>query len=113
MSKRICVVSGSRAEYGLMYWVLHELKQEPTVFTSWSSPVLTCHTSSALRCARSRPTAFRLQAGRNAGVERHPGGVAKSIGLGVIGMSDALADLRPDVAMVLGDRFEILAAAQA
>ena len=47
---------------------------------------------------------FSIAAGRNAGVERHPGGVAKSIGLGVIGMSDALADLRPDVAMVLGDR---------
>ena len=42
-----------------------------------------------------------------------PGGVAKSIGLGVIGMSDALEQLRPDLVLVLGDRFEILAAVQA
>jgi UDP-hydrolysing UDP-N-acetyl-D-glucosamine 2-epimerase len=42
-----------------------------------------------------------------------PGGVAKSIGLGVIGMSDALEQLEPDVVLVLGDRFEILAAVQA
>jgi UDP-N-acetylglucosamine 2-epimerase (non-hydrolysing)/GDP/UDP-N,N'-diacetylbacillosamine 2-epimerase (hydrolysing) len=42
-----------------------------------------------------------------------PGGVAKSIGLGVIGMSEAFEQLRPDVVLVLGDRFEILAAAQA
>jgi UDP-N-acetylglucosamine 2-epimerase (non-hydrolysing)/GDP/UDP-N,N'-diacetylbacillosamine 2-epimerase (hydrolysing) len=41
------------------------------------------------------------------------GGVCKSIGLGVIGMSDALESLQPDVVVVLGDRFEILAAAQA
>ncbi len=42
-----------------------------------------------------------------------PGGVARSIGLGVIGMSDAFEALHPDVVVVLGDRFEILAAAQA
>jgi UDP-N-acetylglucosamine 2-epimerase (non-hydrolysing)/GDP/UDP-N,N'-diacetylbacillosamine 2-epimerase (hydrolysing) len=42
-----------------------------------------------------------------------PVGVAKSIGLGVIGFADALARLDPDILVVLGDRFEILAAAQA
>jgi GDP/UDP-N,N'-diacetylbacillosamine 2-epimerase (hydrolysing) len=39
-----------------------------------------------------------------------PVGVAKSIGLGAIGFADALADLKPDVLLVLGDRFEILSA---
>jgi UDP-hydrolysing UDP-N-acetyl-D-glucosamine 2-epimerase len=42
-----------------------------------------------------------------------PSGIAKSIALGVIGFSDAIERLRPDAMMVLGDRFEILAAAQA
>ncbi|HJW31183.1 MAG TPA: UDP-N-acetylglucosamine 2-epimerase, partial [Saprospiraceae bacterium] len=41
-----------------------------------------------------------------------PVGVTKSIGLGVIGFADALERLKPDVMVVLGDRFEILAAAQ-
>ncbi|MCG2581563.1 MAG: UDP-N-acetylglucosamine 2-epimerase [Marinobacter sp.] len=40
-------------------------------------------------------------------------GVAKSIGLGTIGMADALERLAPDVLVILGDRFEALAAAQA
>jgi UDP-N-acetylglucosamine 2-epimerase (non-hydrolysing)/GDP/UDP-N,N'-diacetylbacillosamine 2-epimerase (hydrolysing) len=40
-------------------------------------------------------------------------GIAKSIGLGVIGFADALDQLRPDLLLVLGDRFEILAAVQA
>jgi UDP-N-acetylglucosamine 2-epimerase (non-hydrolysing)/GDP/UDP-N,N'-diacetylbacillosamine 2-epimerase (hydrolysing) len=40
-------------------------------------------------------------------------GVAKSLGLGVIGFADAFAALVPDVVVVLGDRFEILACAQA
>ena len=37
-------------------------------------------------------------------------GTSKSVGLGVIGMTDALSDLKPDLIVILGDRFEILAA---
>ncbi|MFZ8278343.1 UDP-N-acetylglucosamine 2-epimerase, partial [Staphylococcus aureus] len=39
-------------------------------------------------------------------------GVAKSIGLGVIGFADAFARLQPDIIVILGDRFEALAVAQ-
>jgi UDP-N-acetylglucosamine 2-epimerase (non-hydrolysing)/GDP/UDP-N,N'-diacetylbacillosamine 2-epimerase (hydrolysing) len=42
-----------------------------------------------------------------------PTAVAKSAGLALIGFADALAALRPDLLLVLGDRYEILAAAQA
>jgi len=42
-----------------------------------------------------------------------PVGITKSIGLGVIGFADALARLKPDIMLVLGDRYEIFAAAQA
>jgi UDP-hydrolysing UDP-N-acetyl-D-glucosamine 2-epimerase len=42
-----------------------------------------------------------------------PEGIAKSIGLGVIGFGPVFARLKPDIVVVLGDRFEILAAAQA
>jgi UDP-N-acetylglucosamine 2-epimerase (non-hydrolysing)/GDP/UDP-N,N'-diacetylbacillosamine 2-epimerase (hydrolysing) len=42
-----------------------------------------------------------------------PVGIAKSIGLGVIGIADAIDRLKPDILVLLGDRFEILAAAQA
>ena len=42
-----------------------------------------------------------------------PVGIAKSLGVGVIGFADALHTLQPDLLMLLGDRFEILAAAQA
>jgi GDP/UDP-N,N'-diacetylbacillosamine 2-epimerase (hydrolysing) len=40
-------------------------------------------------------------------------GVAKSIGLGMIGFADVLAQLNPDIMVVLGDRFEIFAAVSA
>ena len=41
-----------------------------------------------------------------------PTAVAKSLGLGTIGFADALARLAPDLLVLLGDRYEILAAAQ-
>ena len=42
-----------------------------------------------------------------------PVGIAKSMGLGLIGFADALQKLAPDVMVVLGDRFEMLAAVAA
>lgn len=42
-----------------------------------------------------------------------PVGITKSMGLGTIGFADALAELQPDLLLVLGDRFEIFAAASA
>jgi GDP/UDP-N,N'-diacetylbacillosamine 2-epimerase (hydrolysing) len=42
-----------------------------------------------------------------------PVGIAKSMGLGMIGFADALQALKPDLVLVLGDRFEIFAAASA
>jgi GDP/UDP-N,N'-diacetylbacillosamine 2-epimerase (hydrolysing) len=42
-----------------------------------------------------------------------PVGIAKSIGLGTIGFADAFDQLRPDIVVILGDRFEMLAPAQA
>jgi GDP/UDP-N,N'-diacetylbacillosamine 2-epimerase (hydrolysing) len=42
-----------------------------------------------------------------------PVGIAKSMGLGLIGFADALNELKPDLIVVLGDRFEIFAAVSA
>jgi GDP/UDP-N,N'-diacetylbacillosamine 2-epimerase (hydrolysing) len=42
-----------------------------------------------------------------------PAGIAKSMGLGLIGFAEVLSQLQPDLILVLGDRFEIFAAAAA
>ena len=41
-----------------------------------------------------------------------PNAIVKSMGLGTIGFADALEDLQPDLCVILGDRYEMLAAAQ-
>ena len=114
MSRRVCVVTGSRAEYGLLYWVVHDLRADPAfelqlVVTGMHLAREFGHTVDEIErdgFAIARRVEMLLASDT-------PGGIAKSVGLGVIGMSDAFEQLRPDVVLVLGDRFEILAAVQA
>jgi UDP-N-acetylglucosamine 2-epimerase (non-hydrolysing)/GDP/UDP-N,N'-diacetylbacillosamine 2-epimerase (hydrolysing) len=112
--QRICVVTGSRAEYGLLYWVLHELRADPDVELQLIATGMHLAPEFGMTVRDIEADGFTvtrrvemLQASDNAG------GVVKGIAMGLIGMSDALAQLAPDVVLLLGDRFEILAAAQA
>jgi UDP-N-acetylglucosamine 2-epimerase (non-hydrolysing)/GDP/UDP-N,N'-diacetylbacillosamine 2-epimerase (hydrolysing) len=112
--QRICVITGSRAEYGLLYWVLHDLKADPGVqmqLVATGSHLSAEHGMTVRQIEADGFVVDRrvemLLASDSATA------VAKSLGLGVIGLSDALESLQPDVVLLLGDRFEILAAAQA
>lgn len=112
--RRICVVTGSRAEYGLLYWIIHDLHRDPLV--DLQLVVTGMHLSPEFgRTVQviendGFPIAERVDMLVSSDT---PAGVAKSIGLGVIGFADAFSRLQPDVVLLLGDRFEIFAAAQA
>jgi UDP-hydrolysing UDP-N-acetyl-D-glucosamine 2-epimerase len=86
---KVAVFTGTRAEYGLLYWLMKdidadsELKLQLLVSGSHLSP----------------------EFGQTINV-------VKSMGLGLIGYADALSRLDPDMMIILGDRFEALAAAQ-
>ncbi len=114
MALRVCVVTGSRADYGLLYWVLHDLQADPAfelqlVVTGMHLAPEFGHTVEAIE-KDGFPIARRVDMLVSSDT---PGGIAKSMALGLIGMSDALTALRPELVLVLGDRFEILAAAEA
>lgn len=111
---KVCVATGSRADYGLLAPLLRALRAHP----SFELQVLATGMHLAPEFGL---TARQIEADGHP-IDRRvemllasdtPGGVAKSVGLGVIGMSDALEALRPDLLVVLGDRFEMLAVAQA
>jgi GDP/UDP-N,N'-diacetylbacillosamine 2-epimerase (hydrolysing) len=114
MTRRICVVTGTRAEYGLLRWVMEGIRTTPglelqiVVTGMHLSPEfdLTFHEIENDGFHIDRKVEMLLSADT-------PSGVAKSMGLGLIGFGDALDHLRPDVMLVLGDRFEILSAVTA
>ena len=112
--QKIAVVTGSRAEYGLLYWVLHDLRAAPGIELQLIVTGMHLAPEFGLTVREIERDGYEISRRVEMLLSSDtPGGVAKSIGLGVIGMSDALAQLAPDVVLVLGDRFEILAAAQA
>ncbi|MFM2069562.1 MAG: hypothetical protein RLZZ584_4471, partial [Pseudomonadota bacterium] len=112
--QRICVVTGSRAEYGLLYWVLHDLRADPGVELQIIATGMHLAPEYGLTVREIEADGFTVTRRVEMLLSSDtPGGIAKSVGLGVIGVSDALVALAPDVVLVLGDRFEILAAAQA
>ena len=112
--RKICVVTGSRAEYGLLYWLLKaieaddELQLQVIVTGMHLSPEfgLTWREIVADGFSINRKVEMLLSADT-------PSGISKSMGLGLIGFADALQDLQPDMLVLLGDRFEIFVAAQA
>jgi UDP-hydrolysing UDP-N-acetyl-D-glucosamine 2-epimerase len=112
--RKICVVSGGRADYGLLYWPMREIAAAPHFELQLA--VTGAHLAPEFgdTLAMIERDGFSVDARVEMLLSSDtPIGIAKSIGLGVIGFADALERLKPDLLLLLGDRFEILAAAQA
>lgn len=111
--KKIAVFTGTRAEYGLLYWLMKEIESDADL--ELQLIVSGMHLSPEFGCTLEtiEQDGFRVSAKVEMLVSSSTSvGVAKSIGLGVIGFADALDRLRPDCLIILGDRFEALAIAQ-
>ena len=111
---RVAVITGSRAEYGLLYWVIRALSADP----HFDVRVIATGSHLAPEFGMTVHDIERDGVRVDERVEMlvasdTPGGVARSMALGLIGLSDALARQAPDLVLLLGDRFETLAAAQA
>lgn len=112
--RRICVVTGSRADYGLLRWLMEEIRDDPVLELQVIATGMHLSPEFGLTYRAIEEDGLVIDAKVEMLLSSDtPVGIAKSVGLGVIGFADALDRLRPDMLVVLGDRFEILAAAQA
>ncbi len=112
--KTICVVTGTRAEYGLLRWVIEGILQSHVLELQIIATGM--HLSPEFGLTVQDIEADGYQVDRKVEMllsSDTPVGVTKSMGLGLIGFADALAELQPDLLLVLGDRYEIFAAAAA
>lgn len=111
--RKVAVFTGTRAEYGLLYWLLKdiqndkELELQLLVSGMHLSPEFGSTWQQIERDGFSIDEKIEILLSSDT-----PVGTAKSIGLGVLGFADALSRLKPDVLIILGDRFEALAVAQ-
>jgi len=112
--RRILVATGTRAEYGLLYWVMKEIQGDPELQLQVLVTGMHLSPEFGLTYKTIEADGFQLDAKVEMLLSSDsPIGIAKSMGLGTIGYSEALDRLRPDILLVLGDRFELLALAQA
>lgn len=112
--RRICIVTGSRAEYGVLQPLIRAIADDPELtlqlIATGSHLVpefgLTYRSIEADGFSIDRKIEMQLSSDTALGM-------AKSVGLGVLGFADALDALAPDAVVIMGDRFEMLAVAQA
>jgi UDP-hydrolysing UDP-N-acetyl-D-glucosamine 2-epimerase len=112
--RRIAVVTGSRADYGLLRETMMRLRDASDI----ELQVVVCGMHLAEKYGATwraiESDGFPIAAKVDLALgEDSPAAVARSTGIGVTGFAQVLPKLAPDIVVLLGDRFEILAAAVA
>lgn len=109
--RKICVITGTRAEYGLLSRLMLAIKEDKGLELQVVATNMHLSPEFGLTYKEIEKDGFVI----NKKVEMllsadTPSSIVKSIGLGMIGFSDAYQDLLPDIIVVLGDRYEMLGA---
>lgn len=113
MRRKICVVTGTRAEYGLLYWLMKGIQQDEDLKLQLVVTGMHLSPEFGLTYQQIEQDGFFIDEKVEMLMSSDTTvGVAKSIGLATIGFADAFNRLKPDLLIILGDRFEMLSASQ-
>ena len=111
--RKVCVVTGTRAEYGLLYWLIKEIEADPCL--ELQLVVTGMHLSHEFGFTYKEiekefviNKKIEILLSSDTAV-----GISKSVGLAQISFAESYDELSPDILVVLGDRFDIFAAASA
>lgn len=113
MSRKICVVTGTRAEYGLLYCLLKEIERDKDL--ELQLIVTGMHLSPEFGLTyKVIEDEFKIDKKIEILLSSDTEvGISKSMGLAQISFAESFVELKPDIVVVLGDRYEILAAVNA
>jgi UDP-hydrolysing UDP-N-acetyl-D-glucosamine 2-epimerase len=110
--RRIGVITTSRADYSHLYWPLRELSVHPDVELAVFA--LGAHLSPEFGSTLKEieragfPIQARIECLLSSDTDT---GMAKTIGIAILGLADALTTWRPDILLLIADRYEMLAPA--
>ena len=112
--RKICVITGSRAEYGLLSGLMTLVKNDNSLHLQIIATNMHLSPEFGLTYKVIEHDGFVIDKKVEMLLSSDTSnGTTKSVGLATIGFADAYEDLKPDLIVVLGDRYEILAAVTA
>lgn len=112
--RKICVITGSRAEYGLLSGLMRAIQTDTELQLQVIATNMHLSPEFGLTYKEIERDGFRIDKKVQMLLSSDTANATtKSVGLATIGFADAYEDLQPDLIVVLGDRFEILAAVSA
>lgn len=114
MTRKICIVTGTRAEYGLLKPIMHSVNNDPGLTLQIIATSMHLSPEFGLTYREIESDGFQIDSKIEMLLSSDSSvGITKSVGIGLIGFAEVLDQLKPDVLLVLGDRFELLAAVSA
>jgi len=114
LKRKICVVTGTRADYGLLYWTIKRIQDEPNAELLIIATGMHLSPEYGNTYQAIENDGFTIDKKIECLMSSDTGiGISKSIGLALISFSEAYTQLKPDIVLVLGDRFEIMGAVTA
>jgi len=112
--RKICVITGSRAEYGLLSGLMAAIKADKELCLQIIATNMHLSPEFGLTYKEIEQDGFVIDKKVEMLLSSDTSnGTTKSVGLAIIGFADAYEDMKPDIIVVLGDRYEILAAVTA
>lgn len=112
--RKICVITGSRAEYGLLSGLMRVIQEDADLQLQIIATNMHLSPEFGLTYKEIEQDGFRIDKKVQMLLSSDTSNATtKSVGLATIGFADAYEDLQPDLIVVLGDRYEILAAVTA
>ena len=110
--KKICVITGSRAEYGLLKGLLQLLKKEKRYHLQFIVSCMHLSKKFGNTIDEIKKDGFKISYRANFNIKGdRPDDICKYLGVGVKKFSSAFKKLKPDYIVLLGDRFEVFSAA--
>ena len=112
--RNICVITGTRADYGLLRWLMHEIDADPSMHLQIAATGMHVSPEFGETATAIEDDGFTIDERIEMLVSSDTAvGTATSMGLGMIGFATAIDRLDPDLVVAIGDRFEMWVAAQA
>lgn len=112
--KKICIVTGTRAEYGLLKPIIEKVNRADDMELQLVVTGMHLSTEFGLTYREIEKDGYPIRAkiemliGSDTAV-----GITKSMGIALIGFADYFENNRPDIVLIIGDRYEMLVAVSA